>query len=347
MQKVAVIGGSGYTGLELIRLIGAHPRLTLNYVTSERYATKKVNEIFPSLSLTSPLLFQALNLTEALSSAEVFFLCLPHGISHTIVPTLLKEGKKVIDLSADYRLKDPSVYTKTYGKSHTDTTTLAEAVYGLPEIHRSDIAKTSLIANPGCYATSIILGLAPVLKADIMDSSSTIIADSKSGISGAGRKAETTYLYTECDQNITPYNIGKHRHVPEIEQEINSFSLHNHSLLFTPQLVPLRRGIISCLYVPLTKNPSLKKIWEIYHHFYQDEPFTFLNPLGTVPCLKDVYLSNLCRIGLFYDTRTKILVIISVLDNLIKGAAGQAIQNLNLMLGYDEKAGLPIASPFP
>ncbi|MEW5801430.1 MAG: N-acetyl-gamma-glutamyl-phosphate reductase [bacterium] len=348
LTRVALIGGSGYTGLELIRLILAHPALELTYVTSERLAGKKIRDCFPHLSSSLDLVYQPLNIGAAVASAGVFFLALPNGISLSLTPFLRAEGKIVIDLSADYRFKDLAVYQHVYGKTHTDEALAAQAVYGLPEIHRQHIRDSSLIANPGCYATSIILGLLPCLHADLAAQGVPIIADSKSGISGAGRKLEATYLFTECDQNVKPYHIGKHRHVPEIEQALNLPGRSKVSILFTPQLVPVRRGILSNIYVPLRPDhPPVEKIWEIYHQFYENEPFTLLSPLGGIPCLKDVYLSNYCRLGLVLDQRTHMLVIVSVLDNLLKGASGQAVQNLNIILGLDERAGLGSPVPYP
>jgi N-acetyl-gamma-glutamyl-phosphate reductase len=348
MTRIAIIGGSGYTGLELIRLVCAHPDLELTYVTSERMAGKRIRDCFPFLPPSLGLEYQTLNAREAISQADAFFLALPNGISLSLTPLLRNEGKIVIDLSADYRFKDLKIYQQVYGKDHTDETLASQAVYGLPELHRQQIRASSLIANPGCYATSIILGSVPCLQAGLAAEGVPIIADSKSGISGAGRKLEATYLFTECDQNVKPYHIGKHRHIPEIEQELNLAGKPEVSVLFTPQLVPVRRGILSNIYVPLACGyPPLEKIWEIYRQFYQEEPFTLLSPLGSIPCLKDVYLSNYCRLGLVLDQRTNMLVIVSVLDNLLKGASGQAVQNLNIILGLDEKAGLKFAVPYP
>ncbi|MGA1876315.1 MAG: N-acetyl-gamma-glutamyl-phosphate reductase [bacterium] len=349
--KVALIGGSGYTGLELLRLILLHPRLELGYVTSEKYAGRNVVECFPFLPSTLHLQYQKLDLEEALKSADIFLLALPNGLSLSLVPSLLKEKKTVIDLSADYRFKDPAIYERIYGKTHHDKGLATRAVYGLPEIYRTRLKASSLVANPGCYATSIILGITPALKAGLVNDEVVIIADAKSGVSGAGRKVETTYLFTECDQNVKPYNIGKHRHTPEIEQELNLIGKSRVSLLFTPQLVPLRRGILSNIYIPLStgssNSRSLERIWEVYREFYQEEPFTAVSPLGSIPCIKDVYLSNYCRLGLILDQRTNTLVVVSVLDNLLKGAAGQVVQNLNILLGFDERTGLPQSTPYP
>ncbi len=348
LTKVAVIGGSGYTGLELIRLIHAHPRLQLTYVTSEQYAGQKIRECYPFISPSINLRYQPLDIKDAFDAADTFFLALPHGISLALTPRLRKKEKIVIDLSADYRLKNLDTYQKIYGKTHSDKALVSQAVYGLPEIYRHQISSSSLIANPGCYATSIILGLIPILKAGLVNNAAPIIADSKSGISGAGRKAEATYLFTECDQNIKPYKIGKHRHVPEIEQELNLIGQSEIHILLTPQLVPIRRGILSNLYIPMRQNsPSMEKIWEIYQEFYHKEPFTLLSPLGSIPCIKDVYLSNFCRLGLTFDQRTNTLVVVSTIDNLLKGAAGQAVQNLNIIMGFDEKMGLSDAAPYP
>jgi len=349
LTRVAVIGGSGYTGLELVRLVLAHPGLELTYVTSERQAGKRVRDCFPFLPPYLSLEYQAFDLDAAVSKADVFFLALPNGVSLSVTPKLRASGKIVIDLSADFRFQDLKIYERIYGKSHIDPSLAAEAVYGLPEIHRQAIRSASLIANPGCYATSIILGLLPCLQAGLLSDHLPIIADAKSGISGAGRKLEATYLFTECDQNIKPYSLGRqHRHVPEIEQELSLFAKTEISVLFVPQLVPLRRGILSNIYVPLRPDhPSLDEIVDIYSRFYQHEPFVLVSPLGIIPCVKDVYLSNYCRLGLVLDQHTRTLIVVSVLDNLLKGAAGQAIQNLNIILGQDERAGLEFSAPYP
>lgn len=346
--RIGIIGASGYTGLELIRLISSHPHLEICYLTSESKAGEKARICFPFLPSSVDLVFQRLDLEKAVQTADIFFLATPNGLALKLVPYLRSLGKRVIDLSADYRFNDLGLYQRIYGQEHHDIEVAREAVYGLTELNRSSICSTLLVANPGCYATSLILGLAPILNAGLNEVNRPIIADAKSGLSGAGRKAEYTYLFTECDQNLKPYNIGIHRHTPEVEAVLAKTTGQIISLLFCPQIVPLRRGILSNLYIPLAQpDLSFEYIYALYENFYRGEPFIQLASPGSIPCLKEVYLSNYCRLGLVLDQRTKTLIVISVLDNLLKGAAGQALQNCNLMLGLDERCGLPMTVPFP
>jgi len=270
---------------------------------------------------------------------DVAFLALPHRVSFGIVPDLLKAGTKVIDLSADFRLKSATIYEKWYGEKHTAAALLPDAVYGLPEIYRYEIRKAALVANPGCYPTSVILGLAPAVRAGVIDLSSIII-DSKSGISGAGRKAANEYFKSE-HPNVKPYNIaGGHRHIPEIEQELSRVAGETLKVTFTPHVIPMERGMLSTIYANLSEKVSSAKALDLYKDFYKKEPFVQVLPEGEIPKIKDVTGENFCDIGLRVDERTGRLVVVSAIDNLLKGASGQAVQNMNIMFGFDEKEGL-------
>jgi N-acetyl-gamma-glutamyl-phosphate reductase len=276
---------------------------------------------------------------------DVVFLALPHGVSMNIAPEFVKAGKKVIDLSADYRLRDLKIYETWYGK-HSSAKFIKEAVYGIPELYRAKIKKSNFIANPGCYPTSIILGLAPVLKKKLLDVS-TIIADSASGVSGAGREPLTGSLFCEVDGGFKAYKVGKHRHLPEIEQELNALAGEKFAISFTPHLLPVKRGILNTIYTTLKKDISLKTLHSLYSLFYEGEKFVRICPEGVYPNISSVCGSNYCDIGLAVDPRTNRIIIMAAIDNLIKGAAGQAVQNMNIMCGFEEDAGLKIAPLYP
>jgi N-acetyl-gamma-glutamyl-phosphate reductase len=343
--QAAIFGASGYTGQELIRILSGHPQVKLVAVTSRRYAGRQVAEIYPSLSGLTTLTYSNATPQEIANICDVVFLALPHGVSMDIAPVFIKAGRHVIDLSADYRLRDLAVYEKWYAK-HISADLFGQAVYGLPELYRNDIKESRLIANPGCYPTSIILGLAPVLKNKIVDVS-TIIADSASGVSGAGREPEVTSLFCEVDGGFKAYKVGKHRHTPEIEQELSRLAGINLAITFTPHLLPVKRGILSTVYATLKKDITLADLHSIYVSFYKEEKFVRICPIGTYPNISSVCGSNYCDIGLALDSRTKRVIIISAIDNLIKGAAGQAVQNMNLVCSLAEDSGLDMQPLYP
>ena len=345
MVKIGIAGASGYTGLELIRLLSGHPDVELTVLTSETFQGQNIAEVFPALNGVVDLPLHPLedNIAEKCS---ILFLALPHLASMDKLPVYLKSYCKIIDLSADYRLKDPEAYSDWYSVTHTHPELLKQAVYGLPELHRQSIRAAKLIANPGCYPTSVILALAPLLKTDWVDLDS-IISDSKSGVSGAGRKPSLTTHYTEANEGISPYGLAGHRHTPEMEQELSALAGKTVNITFSPHLVPMTRGMLSTVYINLNESIDDKKIVEHYRDFYKDESFVrVLNP-GKFASSKHVLSSNFCDIGLKVDTRNQRLIITSALDNLIKGASGQAIQNMNIMLGLDEKTGLMSPAVFP
>ena len=344
-MKAAIFGASGYTGQELTRILLGHPGVKLVAVTSRRFAGLPVNEVFPALSGLTSLKYKNATPAQISNLCDIVFLALPHGVSMKIAPEFIRAGKKVIDLSADYRLRDLKAYETWYGK-HSSAKFIKDAVYGIPELYRQKIKKTKLIANPGCYPTSIILGLAPALKKKLLDVS-TIIADSASGVSGAGREPLTGSLFCEVDGGFKAYKVGKHRHLPEIEQELNALAGKKFPISFTPHLLPVKRGILSTIYATLKKDVSLPELHSLYSSFYAEEKFVRICPAGIYPNISSVCGSNYCDIGLAVDLRTKKVIIIAAIDNLIKGAAGQAVQNMNIICGFKEDTGLQAAPLYP
>jgi len=344
-MKVAIFGASGYTGQELTRILLGHPEVKLVAVTSRRFAGLPVTDVFPALSGLTSLKYKNATPTEISKVCDIVFLALPHGVSMKIAPEFIRAGKKVIDLSADYRLRDLKTYENWYGK-HSSAKLVKDAVYGIPELYRQKIKKTTIVANPGCYPTSIILGLAPALTKKLLDVS-TIIADSASGVSGAGREPQTGSLFCEVDGGFKAYKVGKHRHLPEIEQELNALAGKKFVISFTPHLLPVKRGILSTIYATLKKDITLPKLHFLYSSFYAKEKFVRICPAGIYPNISSVCGSNYCDIGLAVDLRTKKVIIIAAIDNLIKGAAGQAVQNMNIICGFKEDTGLQIAPLYP
>jgi N-acetyl-gamma-glutamyl-phosphate reductase len=345
MIKVGIAGASGYTGLELIRLLVGHPGVELTVLTSETFQGQNIAEVFPSLNGIVDLELRPLDNNIA-KDCQVLFLALPHTMAMSKLPDYLQSDCKIIDLSADYRLKDPKAYTDWYSVTHTNPELLEKAVYGLPELHRQAIHSAQLVANPGCYPTSVVLALAPLLKTDWVDLGS-IISDSKSGVSGAGRKPSLTSHFAEVNEGISPYGLADHRHTPEMEQELSALAGKSVRLTFSPHLVPMTRGMLSTVYINLNQAITDEKLVEHYRSFYKGENFIrVLNP-GKFASSHYVLSSNFCDIGLKVDSRNQRLIITSALDNLIKGASGQAVQNMNIMLGLDEKTGLMAPAIFP
>jgi len=346
MLKVFICGGSGYTGGELLRILSNHPGVIVTGATSERSAGKSVTDLFPHLYKYSNLVFEPLRTDEILIKADLFFMALPHGESQEAVDFLVNNGKKVIDLSADYRLRDAKTYEKWYKVPHKFQNTLKKAVYGLPEIYRHKIKKASLVANPGCYPTGAILGLLPALKNKIV-STSSIIIDSKSGASGAGRKADIAVSFCEVNEGFKAYAVGTHRHTPEIEQEFSFLSGKHITVNFTPHLLPVDRGILTTLYGPLIKKATSHDVVKMYKNAYKKEPFVRVLEYGTYPNIKNVRGTNFCDIGVTVNERTDTLIVVTAIDNLVKGASGQAVQNMNIMMGFDEKTALDTLAVFP
>ncbi|HVO66455.1 MAG TPA: N-acetyl-gamma-glutamyl-phosphate reductase [Syntrophales bacterium] len=345
MLKAGIYGASGYTGQELLRLLLGHQQFEIVAATSRRYAGIAVSDIYPVFVGLTDLAFNNASPEDVAAMADVIFLALPHSVSMDVVPLFLKAGKKVVDLSADFRLRDITVYEQWYNR-HTAPDFIKEAVYGIPELYREAISAARLVANPGCYPTSVILGLAPLLKAGWIDDTS-IIVDAKSGVSGAGREPQVGTLFCEVDEGFKAYKVGKHRHTPEMEQEISILAGHDVRISFTPHLLPISRGILSTIYTTLRKDVADTDLTDLYLEFYKGKKFVRIYKVGTFPDISSVRGSNYCDIGMTVDRRTKRVIIISSIDNLIKGASGQAIQNMNLMCGIGEDTGLNMISLFP
>jgi len=346
MLRIAICGGSGYTGGELLRILSGHPLITITAVTSERSAGKSVTDLFPNLHQYSNLTYELLRPGNILDKADMFFMALPHGESQEVVDFFFRKGKKVIDLSADYRLKDPKIYQQWYKVEHKFQKLLRRAVYGLPELYRKKLSETNLVANPGCYPTGAILGLYPSVKNKLIDITSIVI-DSKSGTSGAGRKADIAFSYCEVNEGFKAYSVSTHRHTPEIEQELSVIAGKNIKVNFTPHLAPFDRGLLSTIYARLTKSIDTKRVLEVYKKEYINEPSIKILEEGRFPNVKNVRGTNYCEIGLAVNKRTNTLIVVTAIDNLMKGASGAAVQNMNIMMGFDEKTALDTAGLFP
>jgi N-acetyl-gamma-glutamyl-phosphate reductase len=337
--KVAVLGASGYTGEELVRLLLRHPHAELVAVTSRQYVGKTVAEIFPRTapySVAKSLQFTEASPEKIAQLAEIVFLALPHGVAVEFAGPLLQAGARVIDLSADFRIKDAATYREFYGHEHADPGLLADAVYGLPEIYGEKISSAQLVACPGCYPTSILLPLIPLLCEKLIEPGE-IIANSLSGVSGAGRKAEIDYLFVECNESARPYGVPKHRHLAEIEQELSIAAKSAVTIQFTPHLIPVNRGILTTLYLKPTNREGIDAAFQ---RGYGDAPFVRLLGEQTLPDTKNVVGTNVIEIAWRHDPRTGRLIVMSAEDNLVKGASGQAIQCFNLMCGHAETSGL-------
>jgi N-acetyl-gamma-glutamyl-phosphate reductase len=338
--QVGIVGATGYTGLELLRLLLHHSEVEVTALTSQKYAGVTIGQVFPSLMRHFPLKCEELNVDQISKKADFFFTAVPHKTSMEIVPLFYRQGKRIVDLSADFRLKDASIYEKWYQK-HTSVDLLQESVYGLPELYREKIQKAKIVGNPGCYPTGALLGLIPLMK-NGMISTESIIIDSKSGVSGAGRDVVLESLFCEVNEGVKAYKIFEHRHLPEIEQELSEIAQKKVSVTFVPHLIPMDRGILATIYVNLTKRLKTEEVLEIFKKYYQKEPFIRIYPKGKLPNTKDVRGSNYCDIGIKVNEAEDRAVIVTAIDNLVKGASGEAVQNMNIMLGYSETMGLDV-----
>jgi N-acetyl-gamma-glutamyl-phosphate/LysW-gamma-L-alpha-aminoadipyl-6-phosphate reductase len=349
-MRVGIIGGSGYVGGELLRLLLFHPKVELTTIVSREYAGEYVYRVHPNLRSLTQLKFVPLEINRISDNCDIVFTATPHGTSLKIVPELLKLGMKVIDMSADFRLKNPEDYVKWYGWTHTNPELLKEAVYGLPELHREEIKNARLVACPGCMSTSAILGLAPSIRAGIIENDKIII-DAKIGSSGAGSKPSISTHHAERFGVIRPYKPVGHRHIAEIEQELNLLTSNKVKIAFSAHAVNIVRGILATIHTFLKKDLTISDVWKIYRSNFQGEPFIRLvrdqKGLYKYPDPKVVIGSNFCDIGFELDTHANRLVIMSAIDNMMKGASGQGVQCLNIMLGIDEKTGLNIPSAHP
>jgi N-acetyl-gamma-glutamyl-phosphate reductase len=335
MTRIAILGATGYTALELIKILLRHPEAEIEVVTSRQEGQPPIAMIHPSLTDRLDLRLEDLSPAEVAARAECVFSCLPHGASAAVIPHLLDARARVVDFSADYRLGDAEVYAQWYNQTHADPNRLGKVPYGLPELFRQQIVSAQLVANPGCYSTSAILALAPLLKAGLIDPKSIII-DSKSGVSGAGRTPKMTTHYPECNESISAYNVGRHRHTPEIEQVLGTAAGASVEVVFTPHLVPMDRGILTTTYSQPINDITEEKAMQTVRDFYQSEPF--VRVVDHFPGTKDSLGTNFCDITVRV-VRGRVLTI-SCLDNLIKGASGAAVQNFNIMFGYPETTAL-------
>ncbi len=346
MIKVGIIGASGYTGVELVRILSKHPHVDIELITSESFAGQKLNQIYPHLGLDFQMELEEFNPEIAIDRCDVLFLALPHGYSSEVAFKGYKRDRVVIDLGADFRLKKIETYTEWYKTEHKAPELLKDAVYGLPEIYKEKLVGAKLIANPGCYPTSAILALAPLLTNKLINFKGLII-DSKSGVSGAGRKASSVTHFNTVADNISPYGVAEHRHTPEIEQELSFAAGGEVTVTFTPQLAPINRGILSTCYAELAKDVSEEEIRQVYKDFYKNKPFVDILEPGVWPHTKWVAGTNKCLLNFKKDPRNNRIVVASVIDNLVKGASGQAVQNMNIALGFDETIGLNNISFYP
>jgi len=336
-MKVSVIGATGYTGVELVKILLKHPQVEIETITSQSFANKKISEIYPSL--VTDLVCQELNINKIALSSSFIFTALPHRISMEIVGKLHSRGKKIIDLSADFRFIDPLIYEEWYGTPHQKKELLKKAIYGLPELYREKISRARLVANPGCYPTSSILALAPLVNSG-STKENDIIIDAKSGVTGAGRRLSLATHFPEVNENIRAYQVVGHRHIPEIEEQLSKLTTREIIITFVPHLVPINRGILSTCYAALKQKTDTKDLLKLYQDFYKEEPFVEILPQGKFPQTKEVLNSNRCRIGITVNERSGRAIIISAIDNLAKGAATQAVQNMNIMCGFEETMGL-------
>lgn len=338
--NVAVFGASGYAGLELMRLLARHPGVELTALTSREYQGRPVGEVFPALARIVELAFVPPDISAIIAAAEAVFLAVPHKTAMELIPPLLQGGLRVVDLSADFRFRDRAVYEAWY-QPHSAPELLQEAVYGLPELHRDKIPGARLVGNPGCYPTCVILGLAPLVKAGLVEPAS-LIADCKSGVSGAGRGASLTTSYCEVTDSFRAYKVAEHRHAPEMEQELTLAAGRTVKVTFTPHLAPMSRGILGTLYAQLVKPLTDSQVFELYQEFYRDQPFVRLLPPGSWPSTQQVRGTNFCDLGFKVDRERGRVIVISAIDNLTRGASGLAVQNFNLMMGFPETLGLDL-----
>lgn len=338
MIKVGIVGISGYSGGLILELLLKHPQVRVSYVSANN-TTGKIDDIWPHLRGKTALTCGKFDLSKAAEASDCVFLAVPHTVAMETAPGLLEAEKRVIDLSADYRFEDEDTYQKWYGVAHKDKSNLSNAVYGLPELYREKIKNADLIANPGCYPTAAILALAPLVSAKTK-SIQSIIIDAKSGVSGAGRKAAANLMFSEVNESLKAYKVLKHQHTPEITEYLSKVAGKKIDVAFVPHLIPINRGILETIYVQFKNAEAMTGIHDVYKKFYKTEKFVRVLPEGQQPEIKGVNYTNFCDLGLTVDRGKKLLVIVAAIDNLMKGAAGQAVQNMNIMYGFEETAGL-------
>lgn len=339
-MKVGIIGASGYAGVELLRLFHSHPSVEIGGISSVSFEGKSIDEVFPNLRQIDEKILQDEN--AVIEACDVIFTAVPYGVAEKIAIKCNEKRKKCIDLGADFRLDEAEVYTKWYGETYSAPELHEESVYGLPELFRKKIAGKQIVGNPGCYPTASALALAPVLQ---KFGALPVIIDAKSGVTGAGRSLTENTHFTNVNEAFSPYKIASHRHTPEIEQTLSYIAGEEVKITFVPHLLPINRGILATCYVDLPEKKSIKEVYKWYETFYQNEQFVRLLPLGKIVDLKNVKYSNYCDISIHMDDRTHRLIVVSAIDNMVKGAAGQAIQNMNILLGLPEETGLLMIPP--
>lgn len=345
MIRAAIMGATGYAGGELMRILLGHPEVEITALSSRQYAGRPIDDAFPSLRGLLNITCEEPDLKLLAGRADVVFTSVPHGTAMEAVPVFLEEGKKVVDLSADFRLKNRAVYEEWY-VPHTAPQLLEKAVFGLPELYREAIANANLIANPGCYPTAVILGAAPLVRNGWVKGNA-LIADAKSGVSGAGRSATQSLSFCEVNEALRAYSVPRHRHLPEMEQVLSGIAGGDFSVTFVPHLIPMDRGILATLYIDLMRPARAEDLLEEYRLFYQNEPFVRILPPECLPDVASVRGSNFCDIGLCVDQRTNRAIVLSAIDNLVKGASGNAVQNMNIQFGLPERSGLQQVPLFP
>jgi len=344
VKKVGVVGGTGYTGIELLRLLMAHPHVQLVQVCSRTEAGRALADVYPSLRGSTQVVFSEPTV-ENLSVCDLVFFATPNGVAMQFAKALLAKKVKVVDLAADFRFKDVSLWKHWYEMDHVCPELLEQAVYGLPELNRAQIKGSSLVGSAGCYTTAAQLAMLPLVQTDLVDVQN-IIVDGKSGVSGAGRQLKTSSLFSECGESFAAYGVSGHRHQPEICHSLSRHCRKDIAVTFVPHLVPMVRGILNTVYFKCSSDFTLSQAQALFEDCYQDEPFVDVLPAKSLPATKDVRASNVCRLALHKPNDTT-LVVIAVIDNLVKGASGQAVQNMNLMLGFDESSGLGSVGLYP
>ena len=338
MTRVAVVGATGYAGAELVRILAGHPETKLTILTSRQYAGIRFDQVYPAMAGRIDLVCQEYSTDQICENADLVFMALPHKLPMSFVPDILSKGKKVVDLSADFRFNDANLYESVY-QPHTASHLLGSTVYGLCEIYADQIKAAALTGNPGCYPTSVLLPLVPLLKQGLLDPA-TLIADSKSGVSGAGRSLALATHYCEVNESFKAYKVAAHRHNPEMNAILSREAAEAVSITFVPHLVPMTRGMLTTIYATPVSGLTTQDIGDCYRNAYQQRPFIRLCPQDRLPDTLHVRGTNFCDIGFKFDEKNRRLILIAAIDNLVKGAAGQAVQNMNLMLGFDEAAGL-------
>lgn len=345
-MKIAIVGATGYGGAELVRILHQHPEVSIHSFHTSSQEGISISQSYPHLQTVVEKDLESIDPEKMAAEVDLVFTATPSGISSKLVPELLNAGLKVVDLSGDYRLKNSETYEEWYKLESGNKEVLDQTIYGLTEWVEADIEQTQFISNPGCFPTAVLLGLAPLVKHNLIDEKSIII-DAKTGVSGAGRSASASTHFPETNDNINIYRVNEHQHIPEIEQMLSHWNSNIEAVTFSTHLVPMTRGIMATMYANISKEVNIDELFDLYRQSYEDNYFVRIKEKGSFPSTKEVSGSNFCDISLAYDERTNRVTVVSVIDNLMKGAAGQAVQNMNKMLGMDEKTGLNFIPVYP